>query len=207
MLHSEKRLSQEAVWSPVSKVREVLLKSLNMNTGKVPAPGDLELNPEFKLVGARIDISKLHQDRVEMAIIDTLMSELEKNQQSLESLTKNLDTLGSKSLNKKALEAFLGSGMIPKEIAQKIKLLDKIPDSINIKQLAFFGLLNDVLTKKVRPILLNQIAEVEQQGKLVGPQEIRAMALKQSVMVRSEISSFQDKIAAVTGVAMCSKIF
>lgn len=193
------------VWSPVSDVRESLLTALNMNTDKVPAPGDLELNKNFRLVGARIDITKLHQDRIEMAIIDSFMTSLTQNKNSIQKLSAAIQDLGNNPINKQALLDFANSGLLPKPLAEKLASAEKIPDSINIKQLLFFGFINNVMTPKLRTVLLEQVSELEKKGVIVGPQELRKMVLNQKTMLENEINSFKQKIENKAKNALCAK--
>jgi hypothetical protein len=176
-----------------------------MNTHQVPAPGDLELNRDFRLVGARVDVTKLHQDRVEMAIIDSFLTELETNKESMARIAASLESIASKPIDKKALMAMAASGILPKELADKAAMIQKIPDSINMKQMVFFAFLNEVMTPKLRAVLLAQVGEMEKQGRVVGPMELRKMARAQGAAMQSEIAALEQKITAVTGVGMCGK--
>ncbi|WP_374073285.1 hypothetical protein [Bdellovibrio bacteriovorus] len=196
----------ESVWSPISKSREELLKILNMNTNKVPAPGDLELNPEFRLVGARIDVSKLSQDRVEMAIIDTFLREIANNRETLQRVADVLNSLSSKPIDKEALKKMAASGILPKELADKAAMIDKIPDSINLKQMVFFAFLNEVMTPKLRGALMLQVSTLEKTGKIVGPVELRKMARAQGKLMLAELSKLEEKVMATTGVGFCGKV-
>lgn len=194
------------VWSPINKGREILLKSLNMNTERVPAPGDLELNKDFRLVGARVDVTKLHQDRVEMAIIDTFLAEMENNKETMTRIAKALEAIDSRPIDKKSLMAMANSGLLPKEFADKAAMIEKIPDSISLKQMAFFAFLNEVMTPKIRTTLLTQLTEMEKQGRLVGPQELRKMARTQQAGMMKELSAFEQKIITAIGVQLCGKV-
>lgn len=197
---------EKSLWSPINKGREVLLRSLNMNTYRVPAPGDMELNKNFRLVGARVDVTKLHQDRIEMAIIDTFLTELDANKEAMARLSAVLEGVASKSVDKEGLLKMAHSGLLPKELADKAALIQKIPDSINLKQMAFFALLNEVMTPKLRGILLNEVSALEKQGRLVGPMELRQMVRAQRQTIETELAAFEQKLTAITGVGLCGKI-
>nr|WP_295900787.1 hypothetical protein [uncultured Bdellovibrio sp.] len=197
----------QSVWSPISKSREELLKVLNMNTNKVPAPGDLELNSEFKLVGARIDVSKLSQDRIEMAIVDAFLSEVANNRETLRRVSEILNLISSKPIDKEALKKMAASGILPKEYADKVGMIDQIPDAINIKQMAFFVFLNDVMTPKLRAVLQAQVEALEKLGKPVGPMQLRKMAKAQGKLMLAELSKLEEKVMATTGVGSCGKVF
>ncbi len=195
----------KSVWSPINKGREILLKALNMNTNRVPAPGDLELNKNFRLVGARIDITKLNQDRVEMAIIDTFLSEIESNKESMKRMASALESLSKKPIDKKGLMAMASAGLLPKELSDKAAMIQKIPDSINLKQMVFFAFLNELMTPKLREAMLAQISMMEAQGHIVGTMELRKMAKTFGASMQSEIAALESKIVAVTGVGSCGK--
>lgn len=197
----------ESVWSPITKGREILLKALNMNTEKVPAPGDLELNSDFHLVGTRIDVTKLGQERVEAAIMDVFLSELDHNRDLLKNVSETLTTVAAKPVDKNSLKKMAYSGLLPKQLAEKLSVVDKIPDSINLKQMVFFAFLNDVMTPKVRAAIMKQIEVAETKGEIVGPIEIRKMAREQGLSMMSEVRAMQAKIIAITGIGLCSKVW
>lgn len=96
--------------------------------------------------------------------------------------------------------------MLPKELADKVALIEKVPDSINLKQMAFFAFLNEVMTPKVRVAILAQVSDLEKQGKIVGPVELRKMARAHGNSMQAEIAKFEQKVSAITGVGMCSKV-
>lgn len=187
----------KSLWSPVNKGREILLETLNMSAERVPAPGDLELNKNFSLVGARIDITKLRQDRIEMAIVDSFLKLLESNKSSMMSFSQALDKIGNKAIDKNSLKLMAASGVLPKALSDKIAMIDKIPDSINPKQMAFFAFLNEYMVPKIRALMLSQVEASENQGVLVGPLALRAMALEQSRAMQAEVASFIAKISAL----------
>ncbi|MGZ3770710.1 MAG: hypothetical protein ACXVCP_13980 [Bdellovibrio sp.] len=196
------------VWSSITDGRKDLLNMLSLNAKKVPAPGDVELNSDFLLVGARIDVTRLVQDRIEMAIIDVFLSELSRNKDLLKQVSDSLSAIASKPVDKESLKKLASSGLLPAQVAQKINLIDKIPDSINAKQLVFFGFLNEVLTPKLRDVLMPQIAALQAQGQIVGPMEIRRMARKQGLAIfSSQINVLQSKVTALSGVGSCLKLF
>lgn len=196
----------QTVWSPISKSREELLKTLDMNTSRVPAPGDAELNTEFRLVGARVDVAKLSQDRVEMAIIDSFLSELAHNRDTLRRVSEVLNALSSRPLDKEMLKQVAASGMLPKEIADKVGMMDKVPDAISLKQMVFFAFLNEVMTPQLRGALMPQVDALEKAGKVVGPMELRKMARAQGTLMMGELSKLEQKVMAITGVGSCGKV-
>lgn len=197
---------EKSLWSPVNKGREILLKALNMNSDRVPAPGDLELNKNFRLVGARIDVTKIHQDRIEMAIIDSFLAELDANRTEMSRLAQALESVASKPVDKKALMALATSGLLPKEVSDKAGLIEKIPNSINLKQMVFFSFLNDVMTPKIRAALQAQVVALEKQGRIVGPMELRKIAKIQGESLKAEIATLEQKLTAALGVNLCNKV-
>lgn len=187
----------KALWSPVTSSRKVLLGALDMNTNRVPAPGDVELNPNFKLVGARIDITKLNQDRIEMAIIDSFMQLLETNKDIMKQFSSQLELVGNQKLDKVKLKELF---------PQFSKKIEQIPDSINAKQLLFFAFLNEVLTPKIRSALLLQIEDIEKTGKIVGPQQLRTMATQANKQMLVELKKYQSQLENYTAIQSCSTL-
>lgn len=188
-----------STWSSVSKTRGILLKALNMSTSRVPAPGDLEINPQFRLVGMRIDISKLKQERVEMAILDVFLKLLDRNRTQLEQAAKSLEQLGNRPIDKLQIKAMAAQGALPPQLASQLSKLDKLPENINIKQLAFFAFLNEKMTPEIRTFLLAKVTEAEGQGKLMGPLLIRSIADSFEQKMAESISGFQQSLVKSMG--------
>jgi hypothetical protein len=181
-------------WSTVSQTRSILLKALNMNTDRVPAPGDLEMNPQFKLVGTRIDVTKLKQERAEMAILDVFLQILDRHRDQLEKVARGIQALGNRPIDKAQLQALAAKGVLPPALAAQISNLDKIPENINIKQLAFFAFINQKMTPEIRTGLMSQITASEEQGKPLGPLQIRTLADTYEQQMIQSLVGFQQSL-------------
>ena len=150
-------------------------------------------------MGARIDVTKLHQDRVEMAIIDAFLAELEANKEQMDKLTAVLEKVAAKPLDQEKIQKLIKSKLLPESVQSKTKALEKVPDAITIKQLVFFAFLNEYMTPKIRKALLEKVATKEAEGKIVGPQELRQMVRAEGraivLEVRKAIAEIEASLA------------
>jgi hypothetical protein len=195
------------MWSSVTKTRETLLKTLNMNTDRVPAPGDLELNPEFQLVGLRLDIGALAQERIEAAIIESVFRQLQNNPKQLKQITDALLPIGNNIADKEQLRKLFKSGLLPKEFSAYEKNLDAIPPDINYKQLVFFAFVNEVLTPKLRQVMTAQVKAELDAGHIVGLGRLRVIAEQDVKGFAKEIKAYVEKLEKAAGPLLCKAIF
>lgn len=166
----------EEVWSRIVGARRSIMSTLGINSLRIPAPGDVEMNPLFELVGFRINMAKLEQERVENAIIDLFLKWAERNKSELEQLSSSLETLGDKPIAKAEIEALVAKGLIPADKKDLIlKTLQEIPEGVNMKQLVFFYTMNDIMTPKIRAQVMAELAKSSQ---IVGPLAIREMVAR-----------------------------
>lgn len=193
-----------ANWGQASQSRRDLLLALNMNTGRIPAPGDAELNRDFSLVGLRLDISKLEQERIEMAIVDTFLSELNRDRRLIHDLASQIERLGAGPINKEQLTA-LATHFGP-EAQAKLSAVSNVPDSINIKQALFFAFLNEKLTPELRTLVTARIRQIEQTEKRwVGPLEIRGIAQLAGNGIKAKTKGLIQQLRQNQGPLFCSK--
>lgn len=162
-------------WSNVTNGAKHLFQILGIGSPRIPAPGDIESNPHFKLVVAKIHTNNLLQERVENAILDNFLDILDKDSGRFAKLKTSLSAIGNRSLNKDVLQEFLNLGIINERIYAQIEMgARNIPNNINLKQLLFFYILNEVVTPKVREKVTTEIRRIQREtGRIVGPQETR----------------------------------
>jgi hypothetical protein len=154
------------------------------------------------LVGARIDVTKLEQERIETAIIDGFLHLLNTQTSVLEEITNTFKGISNEPVNREKLKATLSQLPIPDAIKSHLSKIDSIPDSINLKQMIFFAFLNEYLTPKMREAMKQQLAGIEtQQGKLLGPQALRMLAIKQ---MADELPKLQQTVSVMAAKYMSS---
>src|SRR5690606_34211824 len=103
-LRPEQNPYPEKLWSRISGSRQSLYNLLSIRSEAIPSPGDLELNSNFQLVGARIDIARLEQERIESAIIDTFLQTLDSQEAYLQKYSKALDEIGNTPITAAQIE-------------------------------------------------------------------------------------------------------
>lgn len=173
------------LWSSISGSRTHLLQILGIQNGKVPAPGDIEASPYYEVVGVRINIAKLSQERIESALFEVLLEEVLKEAKTLENISKKLQSLDEKPLNKKTLQDLIARGLIPQSMTEHLGFLDKIPNNIKLSQLLLFGFMNEILTPKVRDTIEEKI-----KGQIVSQNELKNI-------LRANISIVKESLADV----------
>lgn len=162
-------------WSKISSSNADLFQIIGVNAKSSPAPGDVESNPYFSMVGLRIDVTKLEQERIENAIIDNFLKYISKNNNIVKSLATSFKGIGNESLKKSDLKKMLASQLLSKEQFEKINsMVDQVPDGVNIKQLIFFYMMNEVVTPKLRSQVQESISTAKAKNQILGPLELRS---------------------------------
>ncbi|HND86403.1 MAG TPA: hypothetical protein PLU50_11365, partial [Pseudobdellovibrionaceae bacterium] len=167
-------------WSRISGARYELFQFLGISSQRVPAPGDVEQSVFFDLVGMEIDVELLHRERIVSAAIDLLLKYLDQEPEILVNIHKSLGQFGTGPVNKEFLKSLEAKHLIPSDFVKKFSA--KIPDGLNLRQIVFFGLLDQVYTPR-----LTQIAEL-QLGK--GPYGQNTLRKALSEVIKNEVDIF-----------------
>lgn len=185
------------LWSRVTtKAKATFLdKFLEIGT-HFPAPSDVELNSDYALVAAQYNLHKISNDRMMIALIDTLFTILENEETILNSALDRLGSLGSGSADPKVilkkLELLEASGVkIPAGMKEKVKF---IPKNISYKQLIFFTFLNEVLGTKVKAKLSALEKNLLTQKRHL---DLITMRVAIDTTIREEIKRFSEQVGRV----------
>ena len=164
----------KTLWTKPRKgdIREQLYKFLKIPNSPSIAPGDMEENSNFELVGTEIQLHRLEVERIEVAILDSLFDLLEENENLVKELVEKTETLGNEPVTTEQLQNLVKLKILPEAA------LSKIPDDIKPSQMIFFGYINQVFTPKIEAILMRSLNEKKQQGIIEGPQELRLQAYR-----------------------------
>lgn len=189
----------KSLWSSFPDAnKRILSEFLEMKAPKFPAPGDLDMNPRFDLVGFRVDVEKLAQDRVEMAAIDSLLALIASNNQKIRERLQVFDGMGEKTITKEQLDFIKNLKVIPEEM--RAKITTSVPANINIKQLVFFGYLNEVFTPQVREAMLKDAAAFQAaNGRPPGLNELRGLAVRHTVEHIGKMKALAEEFARKAG--------
>jgi hypothetical protein len=162
------------------KHREIFAKFLEINAPRFPSPGDLDMNVNFDLAAFSLDVSKLGQERAEMAALDAVFTLVAKNHLKVRESLKAFDNVGSNRVTPEQLAYLSQLPFIPAEM--RGKLSKEVPPNINLKQLVFFGYLNQVFTPELRTALLAEAENFEaKRGRPPGLNELRSLAARHAV--------------------------
>ncbi|MEN0060487.1 MAG: hypothetical protein AAGB31_16725, partial [Bdellovibrio sp.] len=129
------------------------------------------------------------------------MTELERNQALMQEVAQSLETLATAAIDKENLKKIAQSGLLPEQLAQKAGLIEKITDSITLKQLVFFSFLNEVMTPKLRAAMMKDL----EKSPYMGPIELRIKARQYGALMLKEASVWKDKIEKALGDLQNSK--
>lgn len=192
-LTGEKNPYAPSLWSRFDPAHgEIFSKFLNMTAPRFPSPGDLDLNPNYELASLRLDVSKLGQDRAEMASIDALFTLIAMKKSDIRNSLSVFDDLGSSPVTEAQLTYLRSLSFIP---AESRKMIDtSVPANMNLKQLVFFGYLNNVFTPKMRTAVLAD-AEVftKAMRRPPGLGELRAMAAKNALIHLEDLKKMTEE--------------
>ena len=136
-------------WSSITGATEDFFKKyFNVKHSSYPAPSDIDFDQDYQLVGMTIDVSELQEDRIDVAVVDTLIALMQEKQDQFAPILDRLSTIGNSDTSTYTLDQLVAKGLLSRSKAQEIK--SKIPEGANLKQLVFFGFLNSVLFPQIR---------------------------------------------------------
>ncbi|HPI40655.1 MAG TPA: hypothetical protein PLJ21_07610 [Pseudobdellovibrionaceae bacterium] len=179
-------------WSAVDGGRALLLKTLEVHSTHIPAPGDIELNSKWSLVGLKIKMDQLSQERIEAAIVESLLNLIENNKKIMQKIEAQFDQIGDKPLTREDLQKISTNPKVPEKYRKQISdRINDFPENANLKQIVFFFFLNEILTPQLRTELLAAQSLSIEKGKVWGPLELRRQAQSKVAILAK---SFEEKL-------------
>ena len=174
-------------WSQVSGTTERFFRNfLGIRHNRFPAPSDIDFNPEFTTVGLSIDPGRLGADRLDVAMVDTLIQLATTEVSTLERFLELSKAIPDRPITAKEIERVRSLGIIPPE--ELDKYVSTIPDNIGAKQLIFFGYLDMVLTPRFRAQMgAIEAAHLRTAGTPFGLNQLRAQSAR---ILKVELSAF-----------------
>ncbi len=161
-------------WSQVNNDRSALFRFIGVNSKAMPSPGDVESNPFYSMVGMRIDISKLEQERIENAIIDVFLQYVKANKNKMETIAEEFKNVGTSAIRKENLQKLVEFKFLTDDKRKQLQaMVEQVPDGVNIKQLMFFYMMNEVATPNLRAQVMQKVMDAKQQKQYMGPQQLR----------------------------------
>jgi hypothetical protein len=162
-------------WSRVNNDRSALFQFIGVNSKAMPSPGDVESNPFYSMVGMRIDVSKLEQERIENAIIDVFLQYVKANKNNMEAIAKEFKNVGTTAISKDdLLKKLVEFQFLTDDKRKQLQaMIEQVPDGVNIKQLMFFYMMNEVATPNLRAQVMQKVTDAKQKKQYLGPQQLR----------------------------------
>lgn len=178
-------------WNEVDRdFLETFSRVLDLTSETIPSPGDIELNPAYTLVAARVDSVRVRRDRREVAMIDAMMDLVNQNVAAIGPLVRRLDHIGNGRFTVGQFNFLKSAWFLPDSWKRAIQY--DVPLHATYRQLFFFAYLNRFFTPRVRDELIESEMEFRMaHSRLPGINELHAMA---EPFVRKELNHVLDMI-------------
>ncbi len=179
---------------------------LGMNSTSYPAPSDIEMHPDFQVVGYFMHSPSLVEDRIDNALVDVVSHLIVKGDADWKKILGAISKHGQREFSKADFEqivaAIRSSQDISPEVKAKLeKLWAQLPQSSTLNQIAFFAIYNEVLTPQVRKLVLaNEEAKFSKDGRPFSPGELRGLIASQISQGRELPQQFLTIIGEITKV-------
>lgn len=162
-------------WSRVNNDRSALFQFIGVNSKAMPSPGDVESNPFYSMVGMRIDVSKLEQERIENAIIDVFLQYVKSNKKNMQAIAEEFKNVGTTTISKDdLLKKLVEFQFLTDDKRKQLQaMIEQVPNGVNIKQLMFFYMMNEVATPSLRAQVMQKVTDAKQKKQYLGPQQLR----------------------------------
>jgi hypothetical protein len=130
-----------SLWSTISGPnRDFFNRFLGITEAALPAPSDLDVNPSFEIVGAKVDTGRLWEDRLHVAFIDSLLDLAKEKPKAFEQMIVSLEKIPAVVVDQEMMDWVRVQDWIPAEYRQQLS--GHVPVGIDARQLVFFLLLN-----------------------------------------------------------------
>ncbi len=197
----------KANWNTLAEgsVEQGLYRELNITEGRVPAPGDALLNGDMAIRALVLDTAALKTARRLRAMIDgffdLLYARPDLRQEllvlfrripSMEVRKREILAAFDRLVNSEDLARTVGSIGIRSLRGTRAQLEQSLPQTANLRQLAFFMIMNNVIQDRALIALENY--ETQQLKRHALPGELRAVAAQ---MLGSEMSKLRAALALI----------
>ncbi len=146
----------EPYWSDVNPRNALLVKALGVKRISIPAPGDLEVDPNFELVGSVVNVSTLPQERIEAAIVDYILNFF--GSRRVQEVLGFLAKLRQVNWTPQEMAALEKADVLPAAALKKMQAISRqIPPGMSVNQVTFFYFLDNVFTPKIRAMVTAQV--------------------------------------------------
>lgn len=186
-------------------VERDLYLQLGILKQRVPAPGDALLNPKMALRGEVVDVDGLRKSRRLRAVVDAFFDILKSDPKTREEMHSAFVAIPVIEVRKKQiLEAFdrfatqpelkvlLGEGGAKSVKDARDQLEKQLPQAANLRQIAFFFIMNSVVQDKALAVL--EEFETRTLKRHATPGEFRAAATSMWVGQLSTVKGEMQKI-------------
>ncbi len=204
----------QAYWNKSTGVlADFYMQTMGVASAEFPNPSDIEFNPDFSLVAARIDTSTLDRARVSQAAIDALLFEVEDREPRIRQIMQWTAEIGNEKTDpeklRAAITAFdfatLGLDAEEAEVAkqQALENVTLVPEGATYKQVALFAWLNFSLQKNIEQVYDEQY---RQKGVLLGPVALRqALQMIIRVGIETELKPAIKELAKQYAIAQAKE--
>jgi hypothetical protein len=150
-------LDNQANWNSLDGLEQAVYKELDITAARVPAPSDVLMQKEFSIRGLMVDSGALQTSRRMRASVDALFDILRSNAAVREQLQAALHAIPKMEVSKQRILAILDRAIaapngLDSEILRKVRaqVQDNLPQTANLRQIAFFMTLNMLIQDKAQ---------------------------------------------------------
>jgi len=174
-------LADQSNWNSLTGLEKGVYEQLDITAGKVPAPNDVLYQPQFKVRGMVLDADGLRKSRRLRAVVDAFFDILASQPEVKGQLLAAFQQIPKLEVKKQEVLAALAkiqvTGYDQTTIDQlRAKLEESLPQTANLRQIAFFLILNGVIQDKALATL--EKFEKEDLKRHAAPGELRAAAIQ-----------------------------
>ncbi len=195
-------LEDTSNWNWLSGPERSIYQELNIKSDRIPAPGDVLMQPEFQIRTLVLDAEGLRVSRRLRAVIDAFYDLLNHKPELKSKLLNLFRQIPFQEVNKKqvleALDQFLKNpsthaalpaANVAKIASYRAELEQSLPQTANLRQIAFFMLLNNLIQDRALSDLKNY--EEKNLKRHALPTELRGQA---SLFLQNEMSKLFEAL-------------
>lgn len=188
-------LQDQTNWNSLTGTEKLIYEQLDIKRDRIPAPSDALMQPNLQIRGLTLDAEGLRSSRRLRAVVDAFYDLMNFKPEIRAELFKSFALIPAKEIRKKEiLEALakIPTGKFPKLDKYRGELEQSLPQTANLRQIAFFMLLNNVIQDKALANL--KAYEVNELKRHALPAELRARAAQ---LLQKELQFLNDSLKTI----------
>ncbi len=190
-------LADQSNWNSLQGIEQGVYRQIDIEASRVPAPSDVLFQPEFAVRAMVLDPDGLKKSRRLRAVVDAFFDIISSQPAVRAQLLAAFQKIPKQEINKRQVLAALAGLELPnmdKAAVEKLraKLEESLPQTANLRQIAFFVILNAVIQDKALAAL--DAFETQKLQRHATPGELRAQA---AVFMGEQFAKIQAALGSV----------